>query len=130
MTKKIKKLERESLEWQLKWKKCNTSIVDMVKERTAIVLSCSRLMKQNTKLQQLGLTLCDQLRREHGKLRSCECDGVGYLYCFWCLNCADVLHALKLFLPNISLRTLHLWTVFLKNNSTLDIQTGSVKNLN
>lgn len=64
MTKKIKKLEKETVMWQGKWQKSNTTLIDMVAERTSLIYKCEKLTKQNIKLQQLGRTLQSQLVEE------------------------------------------------------------------
>lgn len=68
MTKKIKKLEKETISWQTKWQKSNTALMDMLEERSTLLQRLEKLGKQNTKLQQLGRTLQQQLveeRRSH-----------------------------------------------------------------
>jgi len=66
MSTQIRQLEKESALWQAKWKKCNKSIVEMVQDRTTLVASCSLVVKQNAKLQQLGKTLLQRLTQEEG----------------------------------------------------------------
>uniref|UniRef100_A0A2P2I1N1 Beta-taxilin-like n=2 Tax=Hirondellea gigas TaxID=1518452 RepID=A0A2P2I1N1_9CRUS len=64
MAKKIKKLEKETLQWQVKWQKSNTTLIDMVEERGTLMQRNEKLTKQNNKLQQLGRTLQAQLVEE------------------------------------------------------------------
>ena len=67
MTKKVKKLEKETLSWQTKWHKSQATLLDMGTERLAMQKQVDKLTKQNAKLQQLARKLAEDRKKQ-----SCE----------------------------------------------------------
>ena len=61
MTKKIKKLEKETKTWKERWEGANKALLDMVSERSDLEKKIELQGRQNTQLQNLCRALQEQV---------------------------------------------------------------------
>lgn len=73
MTKKIKKLEKETKTWKERWEGANKALLDMVTERSELEKQLETQVRQNGQLQNLCRALQQQLtelrNKEKGKTK-------------------------------------------------------------
>jgi len=67
MAKKVKKLEKETMQWQNKWRKSETTLIEMSAERLDMKGEIDKLSRKNVKLQQLARTLADNRKKTDGR---------------------------------------------------------------
>lgn len=78
MTKKIKKLEKETKSWKERWEGANKALLEMVAERGQFEKKLETQTRQNNKLQ----GLCRALQKEVTELRSKEKGKVSVSFMF------------------------------------------------
>lgn len=67
MTKKIKKLEKETKTWKERWEGANKALLDMVTERSELEKRIETQVRQNNQLQNLCRALQTQLTELRNK---------------------------------------------------------------
>ena len=69
---RIKKLEKEGIQWQIKYKKSEVTLLNMSAENLELKGEIAKLTRKNTKLHQLAKSLTEQMKKGESKVESPE----------------------------------------------------------